>query len=311
MLSILPRMLGALATTTYAVSLFAELYGLGFCRMAVQFAECGLRPGGTDGSRRGVSPWLVLAAMPPALVGVTMASTGNETFGVSIANLGLIWPTHLMVFVCVAYRMFCNMGCWEADMATTLVIPTAARSELARAMRMLRRFLFAMDKEIKPEPPDPDDEQPPPKWWWLSLICALSARLLLIGTIPSLDDCGGDAGMLARRARALYLIRKMNECPSITVSLAADGSFVAFFQPNVGIAGLTGFWPERPRSEAELRRNGVDMADPDLMNQIPAYANPERDATTRAYPANRVGSWRRNQLRLAAGKEDPQKASCI
>ena len=52
------------------------------------------------------------------------------------------------------------------------------------------------------------------------------------------------------------------------------------------------------------------MADPSLMNQIPAYAT-SGDATTRAYPANRVGSWRRNQLRLEAGVEVPKSASGI
>ena len=41
------------------------------------------------------------------------------------------------------------------------------------------------------------------------------------------------------------------------------------------------------------------------MNQIPAYANPERDATTGALAANREGSWRRNQLRLEAGVNVP------
>ena len=69
----------------------------------------------------------------------------------------------------------------------------------------------------------------------------MSARLILFGTIPTLADCGGDAGRIARRARALYLIELMKECPGITVSLAADGSFVAFFQPNAGIDELTNF----------------------------------------------------------------------
>ena len=46
------------------------------------------------------------------------------------------------------------------------------------------------------------------------------------------------------------------------------------------------------------------MADPSLMNQIPAYSDP-RDATTGALPANREGSWRRNQLRLEAGVNVP------
>ena len=40
------------------------------------------------------------------------------------------------------------------------------------------------------------------------------------------------------------------------------------------------------------------------MNQIPAYAT-QRDATTGALPANRAGSWRRNQLRLEAGVNVP------
>jgi len=69
-------------------------------------------------------------------------------------------------------------------------------------------------------------------------------------------------------------------------------------------------WPARPRSEAELRRIGVDLADPTLMNQIPAYATPG-DANTRAYPANRVGSWRRNQLRLEAGVPEPLNGGLI
>ena len=114
--------------------------------------------------------------------------------------------------------------------------------------------------------------------------------MLLFGTIPSLVDCGGDTGRIARRERALYLIELMKECNGISVSLAADGSFFIFFQPNVGIAALTRFWPARPRSEADLRRIGLDLAHPSLMNQIPAYANPERDATTGALAANREGS---------------------
>ena len=96
----------------------------------------------------------------------------------------------------------------------------------------------------------------------------------------------------------------MKKCKGVSVSLAADGSFVAFFQPNVGIAGLTGFWPARPESVEALQRDGVDMADPTLMGQIPAYSDP-RDATTGALPANREGSWRRNQLRLEAGVNVP------
>ena len=138
----------------------------------------------------------------------------------------------------------------------------------------------------------------------------MSARLLLFGTIPTLADCGGDAGRIARRARALYLIELMKECPGIMVSLAADVSFVAFFQPNVGIAGLTGFWPARPESVEALQRDGVVLAHPDLMNQIPAYATPD-DATTGALDANREGSWRRNQLRLEAGVNVPEHASGI
>lgn len=234
----------------------------------------------------------------------------GHPFGVSCANLGLIWDTHFMVFACVVYRLFCNMGCWEADMATTLVIPTGARGEFARMMRMLVRFLFKGALKVKPKTPKPDEKKPLPWWWWLSLVFGLSARLLLFGTIPTLADCGGDAGMLARRARALYLIEKMNECPGITVSLAADGSFVAFFQPNVGIAGLTNFWPARPESVEALQQGGVDMADPTLMRQIPAYATRD-DATTRALAANREGSWRRNQLRLQAGVEEPARQDHI
>ena len=46
------------------------------------------------------------------------------------------------------------------------------------------------------------------------------------------------------------------------------------------------------------------------VNQIPAYATPG-DATTGALDANREGSWRRNQLRLQAGVNVPDKASCI
>jgi hypothetical protein len=144
----------------------------------------------------------------------------------------------------------------------------------------------------------------------LRLIFGMSARLLLFGRIPTLVECGGDAGRIARRARALCLIELMKECPGITVSLAADGSFVAFFQPNVGIAGLTGFWPARPESVEALQRDGVVLAHRDLMNQIPAYATPD-DATTGALPANLAGSWRRNQLRLEANTGLPNRRDQI
>ena len=240
-----------------------------------------------------------------------MAVGGSDTFGVSVAGLGLIWHTPLMVFACVAYRMFCNMGCWDADMATTIVIPTGARGEFARMMVMLKRFLFKGAHKIKPEPPDPDDDKPPPDYWWLSLIFAASARLLAFGMIPTLAACGGDAGMIARRARALYLIEKMNECEGISVRFFADGSFFISFQPNTGIAALTGFWPTAPRSVGELGQiGGVDLAHPDLMNQIPAYSHP-RDATTGARPGNRVGSWRRSQLRLEADACVPKRPDQI
>ena len=97
----------------------------------------------------------------------------------------------------------------------------------------------------------------------------------------------------------------LERCEAITVVRYDDGSFFIFFQPNVGIRALTGFWPERPRSVDELGRIGhVDLAHPTLMNQIPAYAT-QRDATTGALPANRAGSWRRNQLRLEAGVNVP------
>ena len=106
------------------------------------------------------------------------------------------------------------------------------------------------------------------------------------------------------------MIELMKECPGIMVSLAADGSFVAFFQPNVGIAGLMDFWPARPESIEALQRDGVVLAHPDLMNQIPAYATPD-DATTGALDANREGSWRRNQLRLEAGVKVPNRQDQI
>jgi hypothetical protein len=357
MSGILYPMLGALATTTYAVSLFAELYGLGFLRMAVQFADSGLTPDGASGSRRGVSPWLLLAAMPSTLVGVTMyagtpttmnAGTGvGHTFGVSNANLGLIWHTHLMVFACVAYRMFCNMGCWEANMATTLVIPTVARGEFARMMRMLVRFLFRGAGIVNPPKPEPNPDEKKPKplpwWWWISLIFAMSARLIMFGKIPSLDGCSetrrrtsrsltlilqfdatlrhrrdssvdvraGDANERARIVRALYLIGLMEKCEAITVVRYDDGSFFIFFQPNAGIGALTNFWPAAPRSEAELGQiGGLDLAHPHFMNQIPAYATTD-DATTGALDANREGSWRRNQLRLEAGVKVPNRQDQI
>ena len=188
------------------------------------------------------------------------------------------------------------------------MIPTVARGEFARVMRMLVRFLFRGAGIVKPPKPEPNPEKKPkplPWWWWISLIFGMSARLIMFGTIPSLVDCGGDSGMLARRAQALNLIELMERCEAITVVRYDDGSFFIFFQPNVGIRALTGFWPERPRSVDELGRIGhVDLAHPTLMNQIPAYAT-QRDATTGALPANRAGSWRRNQLRLEAGVNVP------
>ena len=52
------------------------------------------------------------------------------------------------------------------------------------------------------------------------------------------------------------------------------------------------------------------MADPSLMGQIPAYSDP-RDATTGALLANQAGSWRRNQLRLEAGVNVPDRKDQI
>ena len=105
--------------------------------------------------------------------------------------------------------------------------------------------------------------------------------------------------------RAVYATGLMARSETITVIRCDDGSFFIFFQPNVGIAGLTNFWPAAPRSEAELRQiGGLDLAHQHFMNQIPAWATPN-DATTGALPANREGSWRRNQLRLEAGVNVP------
>ena len=104
--------------------------------------------------------------------------------------------------------------------------------------------------------------------------------------------------------RAVYATGLMARSETITVIRCDDGSFFIFFQPNADIDALTNFWPARPRSEADLRRIGLDLAHPSLMNQIPAYSDP-RDATTGALPANREGSWRRNQLRLEAGVNVP------
>ena len=127
----------------------------------------------------------------------------------------------------------------------------------------------------------------------------------------SVDVRAGDANERARIERALNLIGLMEQCEAITVVRYDDGSFFISFQPNVGIDALTNFWPAAPRSEAELRQiGGLDLAHQHFMNQIPAWATPN-DATTGALPANREGSWRRNQLRLEAGVNVPTVASQI
>ena len=108
----------------------------------------------------------------------------------------------------------------------------------------------------------------------------------------------------------LHKIGPSHYIGSATTLAYVYGSFVVFFQPNVGIAGLTGFWPARPESVEALQRDGVDLAHPDLMNQIPAYSHP-RDATTGARPGNRVGSWRRSQLRLEADACVPKRPDQI
>ena len=69
-------------------------------------------------------------------------------------------------------------------------------------------------------------------------------------------------------------------------------------------AGLLALEASDVGGPCALGNNRCRSAYPTLMNQIPAYATAD-DATTGALPANREGSWRRNQLRLEAGVNVP------